>query len=497
MPSTVPIIKDCGDLLAYLRDEGYKGKAILADVEAFITDTLGGLELNDPKTGKAVELKDIFNKKKSARTGSADGSEEVEVDDTEPETKRATGGGNVSRVLAANAKASGLASREERTFSIKDFRTRLASKRYERAIKAGTSRFAEIEDMQAFNAAWRQKMLQLCPTIDSEGVYSKTMQDEDRSIIGKDGTELVNTLGGALVATDFRPDMIWLTEPYGICRSLANMVPMTGGQTRFPRKTGIPTFTHASQGTAMTAQDINYDNVELIPKQIYGIVKTNRQLFAHSAISIGDDIASSMLEAYWNRIDGDYFNGTGAAASGNQIGLAGYFLGAYTGSIIYTTSNAWATTTKDNFESLLGVVTNCNPARFAFVMSRQAFALTAMRLAIAVGGTQPGQFLSARYIDGSNMGQLLGYPVYFSASLPTATPSSSSGTATAASIWCYFGDFQGSTMVGIRDQLEITPSEHAGFVNNQIWTRGVGDVAVNIHGDGRASSAGPIAALSN
>lgn len=495
MPSTVPTIKDRGDLLAYLRDEGYKGKAILADVEAFITDTLGGLELADPFTKKSVELKDLWAKTKRANTGAADGSEEVEVDDN-PVTK-AVNDGAASRVRAANAKASGLAAQGERTFSIKDFRSNLARKSYGRMVAAGKSKFGTADDMEAFNAAYRQRLLQIYPLVDSEGYYSKAMQAEDRSIVGKDGTELVNTLGGALVTTDFRPDMIWLTEPYGICRAVANMVTMTGGQTRFPRKTGIPAFTHAGQGTAMTALDITYDTIELVPKQIYGLIKTNRQLFNHSAINIGDDIASSMLEAYWNRIDSDYFNATGESASGNQAGLVQYFLGSHTSQITYTTGNSWSGCTKDNLEAVIGTPTNCNPSRFAWVMSRQAFANVVMRLAVGVGGTQPSNLLQARYIDGSNQGELFGYPVYFCPSLPTTTPSSSSGTATSSSIWAYFGDFMGSSMVGLRDQLEITPSEHAGFASNQIWTRGVGEVAVVIHGDGRTSSAGPIAALSN
>jgi HK97 family phage major capsid protein len=58
----------------------------------------------------------------------------------------------------------------------------------------------------------------------------------------------------------------------------------------------------------------------------------------------------------------------------------------------------------------------------------------------------------------------------------------------------YFGDFVGGSMLGDRQQLAVEYSRERYFDSDQSAWRGTARIAVNIHGDGKGSTYGPIVA---
>ena len=132
-----------------------------------------------------------------------------------------------------------------------------------------------------------------------------------------------------------------------------------------------------------------------------------------------------------------------------------------------------------NFTDAIGAVQNVNPSRLAFVCSRQFFAQVMLRLQNATN-----QFRELTTGMAGMSATFMGYPVYFSQVMPVAT-----GTANRA---CYFGDFVGATMIGDRRMLEIATSDQFYFNTDSIAVRGTARFNVNIHGDGRGSTVGPI-----
>lgn len=472
-------IKNRSELLHTLREScAYRGKPDLAEVKVFIAEQ--GIDLVDADD-KPIDLETVWAK--TVRIGvTADAGEDVEVSKSAPADGDSLPEGEAtkrSRLFAAHKHAA-IRGEGVTVASVKALASANSRKRYNAKAAQGLAKFGDAEAMEAFNAAYRQTCLELCPGV--KAYYPEAQREADRDICGKDGSELVNTLGGALVADDFRKNLIYATEPYGIARFVANVVNMTGGNTIFPRKTGIITMTATAQTGTLSSADNTYDNVQLTAKQYGVIIKSQRQLFSVAAIDVGDDIATSILEAYYKRCDQNYFLGDGTSTYNGDAGLAV----ALPSSAYLAAGSAWSAVTKDAFSNAPGFVENADMSRCVWVMSRQAYYQTVVRLGLALGGNTASNFIDGSF--GKTMGSILGTPCYFSQVLPTASP------ATTVP-WAYFGDFTGASMLGIRTQLEITPSSEAGFAQNQIWTRGVAEIAVNIHGDGRASTYGPIVAL--
>lgn len=138
--------------------------------------------------------------------------------------------------------------------------------------------------------------------------------------------------------------------------------------------------------------------------------------------------------------------------------------------------------TLNNFTDAMGTVENVNPARLAFVCSRQFFAQVMLRL-----DKTANQFKELTMGGLAGDATFLGYPVFFSQVMATATGASVRS--------CYFGDFTGATMLGDRRQLEIMTSDQFYFNIDALAVRGSSRFNVAIHGDGRGSTIGPISCI--
>lgn len=343
-------------------------------------------------------------------------------------------------------------------------------KAYERKIASGKAAFNDVDQAEQFGA-WARLNL-----IGKKDDYSAKKADLD--IVGKAQVEFNNQLGGALVPIEFLPNLVWLTEQYGVARKVANVVPMSRDVMTVPRKTGLNAMTPIAETGTISANDNSYNNVTLTAKKYGVLYQVSRELLADSAINIADDLANSIAESQAIAEDNAYFLGDGTATYANQTGLiSGLPAGAYTA----VTATAWGSMTVANFTQLMGSVENVNTARLAFVCSRQFFAQVMLRVDKAAN-----QFKELTMGGLAGDATFLGYPVFFSQVMPKATGSVRS---------CYFGDFMGATMLGDRRQLEIQTSDIYYFNTDSLAVRGTSRFNTVIHGDGRGSTVGPIACL--
>ncbi len=212
------------------------------------------------------------------------------------------------------------------------------------------------------------------------------------------------------------------------------------------------------------------------------------------------------MEAYWNTVDDCYFNGTGTLAyfgqAGLAIGLTGTPATTTSGSYITASASAVTSWTQADFISAMSAVKNVNTSRCKWVMSRQVYVAGPLRLATALTGKAAEGILTPQntyMVPAQQRGEapngpkayLYGEPVYFSQRMSVLTG------ADVNVVKAYYGDFETGSIIGHRTSIEIAQSMDYAFNKRALATRAFAEWAINICGDGRASSTtcGPIAAL--
>lgn len=342
-------------------------------------------------------------------------------------------------------------------------------KAYAAKIKSGRAVFHDADQAEAFGSWARLALL---------GTYDYGSQKRaDIEICRKTQVEFNNQLGGALVPIEFLPNLVWLTEQYGIARKIANVVPMSRDVMTVPRKTGLASMVPIAEAGTISGLDNSYNNVTLTAKKYGVLYQISRELMADAAINIADDVARSIAESQAIAEDNAYFIGDGTSTYANQSGLT-----VALPSSAYLTGVAWGTLAVGDFTTAMGRVENVNPARLAFVCSRQFFAQVMLRV-----DKTANQFKELTMGGLGGDATFLGYPVFFSQVMPKATGSNVRS--------CYFGDFTGATMLGDRRQLEIQTSDQFYFNADSLAVRGTSRFCVDIHGDGRGSTYGPIVCI--
>jgi HK97 family phage major capsid protein len=443
---------DRRQLVNTLKSAGYAdAKPTLESVNTYIADNF--IELVT-ETGDKVDVSKAWNTAASVTVAPAQNASDV----------RGTNAPHAPIVEPDTAKG-------VHTFGIGNGRESMARKAYNDKVKRGQAVFSDADTAEAFTASMRLAVVPKSLT------YNQ--READESIVRKTGVTFTNTLGGALVPQEFYSTLIYLTEMYGVAMRTANVQRMSSDVGVFPRKTSIPTMNYTAEAATISEQDNGYDNVSLVAKKGTVLMRYSRELFQDSAISVADDYARSMAEAVQKGVDEAYFLGDGSGTYGNQTGLAN---GLPAGSSVTAAGTSFASVTATNLTTLMGLVENVVPGRCELRCSRQFAFQVLKRLDTAASqfkDTQEGPF----GIDG----YYLGIPYRITQVLPTA--------GTTAQRVAYFGDFIGGSMIGDRQQLEIATSTEAGFATDTILVRGTIRFNVNIHGDGRGSTVGPISSL--
>jgi len=429
-------------LIDSLKANGLTGEVTLETAKAHVaTLAAEGIEFAD-EAGAAIDVDSVWNAKSTIKI----------ADD-------------VASVKGTKAPHAAIdINKEPHMFTIGN----ASRKAYERKVASGKAAFDCADQAEMFGAWARLSLLK-------GNDYGA--KKADLEIAGKAGVEFNQQLGGALVPIEFIPNLVWLTEKYGIARKVANVVPMSRDVTQVPRKTAIQAMSPIAETGTITAGDNNYGNVTLVAKKYGALFQVSRELLIDSAVNIADDIARSIAEAQAIAEDDAYFKGDGSATYANQLGLLNSLPSGAVSSAI-----SWSSLAISDFTTMMGKVANIDPSRLAFICSRQFFYQVMLKLEKATS-----QFkMLAEGLPGADV-SFLGYPVYFSQRMPL--------TSTASTHSCYFGDFTGGTMLGDRKQLEVMTSDIYYFNTDSLGVRGISRFCVNIHGDGRAGSNGPIGAL--
>lgn len=453
--------------LQMLKDAGYTGEPTVEAISAW-------LAANPDKVSVAGDWQELFKSAPAevpAVPKSIDASTLLKVKKLEDENAALRKKAAVSAVTRP-----GIVTTEPAG----DLRHKALRQAYKARRELGKAKFDDPEFAEIVGASCR---LSLAKARD----YAQ--RENDLAIVGKTYSTQVNTTGGYLVNESVAEAIVYMTEAFGTSRELANEVRMPEATHRARRKTAIGAMYAMSEGGSFTDVQPTYDMVNLVAKDAGAKFQYTRNFWQDAAINIADEIASSAAEAYGRRIDLDYFEGDGTSTYNGHVGLKN--LVTNTGGVLTEVdgTGAWSGFTLTNFHTLMSTPINVDQSRLKFVCSRQFFHQVMLRLAY---GTAKGSIeapVAALRNSGRIGGEFMGFPVYFDqVSLPIASANGARA--------CYFGDFEGASMIGIRADMELFESEHTSAANRMIDVFVSGRYAVNFHGHGRTSqTTGMIAAL--
>lgn len=457
-------------LLDALRKAGYTGAVELDAIKKWLTERGEDAENIAGPDGQQHKLSDVFGKTTALKMAAVEEPEAEEVDEPEVEKKAAP----EPKKKGAGFKAFGAAALETPS------RSDLDKKQYDLKIKRGEAVYGDA-DQAEIAGAWFRKAAASCG-----GRNDYPQRANDEKILAKASSTFVNASAGALVPPDFVAQVIYLTEKFGVATRIANVRTMTRDVQTFPRRTGVQALSALGEGATITGTDDTYDNVEITAKKFGRLALFSNELLDDSAVSVADEFTRSTAEAWQKSIDLSYFIGDGTSTYNGQVGLIGALpSGAY---VAQASGSTWGAQTMADLENMIGRVENVDSSRLAWVCSRQYYYQVMVRLAMAQGGVTVQETVAGMNGGAGNADAMfLGFPVYFTQVLPTATATSQKCV--------YFGDFMGASMVGLRKELQVASSTDRYFDADQFAMRAIARFAINIHGDGRATTYGPVTAL--
>jgi HK97 family phage major capsid protein len=296
--------------------------------------------------------------------------------------------------------------------------------------------------------------------------------------------------GGALVTVETVPSLIRLLESYGVFRAAAMNMPMGAGTTIQPKIDGLLTVYVPGEGGTMTNTDPTIGVVSLIPKALTALTGYSLELDEDSAIPLAEMLADLFARsfAYYEDLCG--FLGDGTSTYFGFLGVAGALRGvnATIGnikSLVVGSGNAYSELALVDFESVVGILPDFADNGEAGWYAHRYFYWTVMvKLALAAGGVTATEIITNA---ASRQKSYLGYPVKFTQVMPRAEANSQ--------ICTVFGNLRQGAQLGVRGGIEFAQSSDRYFDQGLIAVRGRNRVAINVHGVGDTSKAGPICGL--
>lgn len=470
--------------LAMLRSEqvGYKGKADLTEVAAFLAEN--AIEVVDPDGekitsenvgdvwAKALTLTDPGDEDETAppRQSTKATSEDIadivamraELAKIKTALDRATAGNPVAKVNAGLY--GGIAPKTVRPEVLA----------YKSLIKQGKSCFDDADKAEAFGA-WAKLAY-------SAG-REYTGKNIDAEIFQKANLTTQFTLGGSLVPDVFVPELTALRLSYGIAEQILNVSDVPDGAPRsYQRRTTDLTVYGPEEGASITESNPAFDQIQVIPSERKTYTTISNTLMADAAISMADQVAQAAMQAFAKDLDDAAFIGTGTST---YFGVTGFneslrslsTTRAEIAGLAVGSGNLYSELALVDFEAVCGRLPDYTGFGDPFwVMNKRFYEVVAKRLALAAGGVTSMEILGGRIAP-----SLLGYPVRFANSMPR--------TEANDQVCCLLGWFNRAGRLNrVTGSMEFAQSEHVGFQSDKMAFRVKHRVGITIHDVGNSSA---------
>jgi HK97 family phage major capsid protein len=312
--------------------------------------------------------------------------------------------------------------------------------------------------------------------------------------VGVDGkktmTGTAQTGGGALVTVEQSATIIKLLEEYGKFRANAQPMPMSAGSTTVPKVDALLTVYCPGEGGAVTAGDPVIQTVAMIPKTLCALTAFSLELEDDSLVALGELLADLFARsfAYYEDLCG--FLGDGTSTYFHFTGITGALRAvsatiANIKSLVVGAGDAYSELTLANFISVVGNLPNIAANEDAkWYVHRYFYHTVMVSLALAATGTPASEVIIGA---GQKQKLFLGHQVEFTQVMPRV--------AAVSQICALLANLRQGAILGTRGGIEFATSDQRYFDQGLIAVRGRDRVAINAHGVGDTTKAGPICGL--
>ncbi len=319
----------------------------------------------------------------------------------------------------------------------------------------------------------------------NKGIELAYIRDE-KSI--SDGS---NTLGSALVPTEFIPSLILMLAKYGVFRRNALEYPMGSDTAIAPKLSSGLTVYCPGAGVAPTKSQPGFSSIGLQAKKWMTLTAIDSEIDEDSAIAVGELVGYLIAHAFARKEDEVGFLGDGSSTYFNHTGITGALLAVddtigNIKSIVVGSGNEYSEIAMIDFEKMLGIFPDeaDDEGDTKWYCHRYFYYTVMVRLALAAGGTTATEIINNKVVREKSF---LSYPLEFTTAMPKVTANNQ--------LAAFFGNLRMAAYLGDRRKLTIDRSSERYFEEDQIGIRGIERVAPTVHGVGDTSNAGPIIAL--
>lgn len=291
--------------------------------------------------------------------------------------------------------------------------------------------------------------------------------------------------GGYMVPDPLSAAFIEFREAAGISRQLCDVRPMTSDTLSIPKLTSGPAVRYPGEAASITTSDQVWGQILLTANKRAILTKISSELVADAIVNVVDQLVSRMAFEFALQEDNELLNGDSTSTYGGELGLlaavgtAGRY---YAGGSSTSTKDTWGEIVMADFTNTMGLLPTEHWSNPAWICSAAFFYGPMLTLLANAGGnTMP--ILQ----EGTMRPMFLGYPVFLSDKMPTAT-----GTDQKSVL---FGTFSDAAVIGDRETLSIAFSDQRYFDEDVTAVRGVTRYDINVHNAGTASVVGAYTTL--
>lgn len=297
-------------------------------------------------------------------------------------------------------------------------------------------------------------------------------------------TESSATAGGYLVPAELSSAIISVRNEVGVSRRLARVMPMMADTLDVPRRTSGLTVYAPGEATAITASDKVWSKVALVAKKRAVAAQLSQELQDDAIIGVVDDAMQEMAYALADQEDSEFINGDGTATYFGVQGLLSK-IGSSGVATAATGNDTWPELTTNDVAAWFGKLPSKHRVRgqLAIVCSTNFYHSALLRILMAGGGNS----IAALQAGETSDAMFMGYPVYFTDKMPTATA--------AATVCALFGNFGRSVIIGDRTEVRMALSKDYAFLSDLDTLKATVRYDINVfdYGDGSSSPGGYVA----